>query len=777
MQDVLMQRQATSQRATQVISATRLHFPADKSIIPQVTVGHLQTYAASIRELGIPCAVAVNTLQSDVERVMRETAPDIDMTVLHVPVWGAFVPALNTLLGEAQRRGARYILYQSLEVICSSPVLTRLLQHLTSDVLVVGPVLEGHTFSPGQQPLNGRTSPWNTLAVWSTRKLALTGFLSIADGLPQTASRLSRQVSGEDTALDSDTDFDIEEPKMGTEDWWNAQAGGQRGMARQPTETMGVPAGVEEVTAIAILQHLLGDCQARAVLLQLPDELKQQVSWKTDWGNDLRRKHWHEHKMASKVARPAAQIRQLFGSRATWKPSLGMPLLRRSNAVGSDTEGETKEETPELHFGVVLHFGESIRPPWQVECICLAAFALFFASFSSVFAAAFETINRYTNANVTMYLLAYEGILIGGIYIPMPLSLRLVRGLVSRGAGHINGLAFFLFAVLASNTLLVVSELIDNTGPLCDAVINLLSRLICGLGSGVLFQARFVLASLSTHDHHVDLQNRMFLASDFGLVIGALLPYISASLAGRDELPASMPELSPSLLLIALSLTLLFGLLLAFPRSLHKLPRSVRFPEGAFQSDDKKGSMESWQRQLLLFSGTARVFVQSAAVLALALEMRSAGMVRYFRQTKAVAGICMLPVTFTLGARILSARMPSFCRCGRAVAIFIASTVLIASQCAQFFNVEQSQPEYRLIVAYGELGSILVALAMATPQSVSRLYQSPDAEGTLVSLEWLKAYIGRLIGPVVALAIYICLGHDALVAVLCAGTILVALSA
>lgn len=341
--EVLLKRQATCQRATQVISATRLHFPADKSVIPQVTVGHLQTYAASIKELDIPCAVAVNSLQADVERIMRETAPEIDLKVLHVPVWGAFVPALNTLLGEAQRRGARYILYQSLEVICSRPVLTRLLQHHTLDVLVVGPVLEGHTYTPGPQPLNGRTSPWNTLALWSTRKLALTGFLSIADGLPKTATRLSRQVSGEDATQDSDSDFDLEEPKMGTEDWWNAPASGSLGFGRQMSEALGVPAGVEEVTAIAILQHLTGDSQARAVLLQLPDELQQQVSWKADWGNDVRRKQWHEYKMASKVARPAAQIRQLFRGKSAWWPSFGMPLLRPSSSpVASDTEADRK---------------------------------------------------------------------------------------------------------------------------------------------------------------------------------------------------------------------------------------------------------------------------------------------------------------------------------------------------------------------------------------------------------------------------------------------------
>merc|ERR1719150_2126816 len=76
----------------------------------------------------------------------------------------------------------------------------------------------------------------------------------------------------------------------------------------------GTPAGVEEVTAIALLQHLLGDGHARAILVQLPEELNNLVSWNTNWGGDLKRNQWHEYKMASKVSRPAAQIKKLFYS-------------------------------------------------------------------------------------------------------------------------------------------------------------------------------------------------------------------------------------------------------------------------------------------------------------------------------------------------------------------------------------------------------------------------------------------------------------------------------
>eukprot|EP00425_Heterocapsa_triquetra_P014187 CAMPEP_0195136148 /NCGR_PEP_ID=MMETSP0448-20130528/153729_1 /TAXON_ID=66468 /ORGANISM="Heterocapsa triquestra, Strain CCMP 448" /LENGTH=128 /DNA_ID=CAMNT_0040174319 /DNA_START=33 /DNA_END=416 /DNA_ORIENTATION=+ len=73
-----------------------------------------------------------------------------------------------------------------------------------------------------------------------------------------------------------------------------------------------VPAGVEEVTAIALLQHLRGPERARAVLLRLPPELRGDMSWQADWGDDEGRRQWHEQKMQSKVSRPRAQLKSLF---------------------------------------------------------------------------------------------------------------------------------------------------------------------------------------------------------------------------------------------------------------------------------------------------------------------------------------------------------------------------------------------------------------------------------------------------------------------------------
>merc|ERR1719498_1940079 len=65
-----------------------------------------------------------------------------------------------------------------------------------------------------------------------------------------------------------------------------------------------------------------------------------------------------------------------------------------------------------------------------------------------------------------------------------------------------------------------------------------------------------------------------------------------------------------------------------------------------------------------------------------------------------------------------------------------------------------------------ELGGLVVTLAVATPFNASRLYQLPDAEGAIVLLEWMKAYIGRIIGPLTAVVVYTHLGYGALLGLL-----------
>jgi hypothetical protein len=198
-------------------------------------------------------------------------ASTASLEVLPVCPWGRFVPALNALvLHAASAHRAKRILFVSAETTAPKSSIDALLSEMKKEdgsddesVLVAGARLAGHDYRAAQAdtaslvvPLNGRTSPWNTLAVWNLKKLAITGFQLVSDAL-------------------------ITDDDKNREPWY---------------------AGIEEVVAIALLQTLLGRDQARAKLVHVPG-----ITWDQTF-DDPERKKWHEYKMESKATRAAHQL-------------------------------------------------------------------------------------------------------------------------------------------------------------------------------------------------------------------------------------------------------------------------------------------------------------------------------------------------------------------------------------------------------------------------------------------------------------------------------------
>lgn len=199
--------------------------------------------------------------------------------VLPITPWGKFVPALNAIISwSARQNNAQYLLLVSAEVKMTSDAMDALKSEMDVDTtLVVGAVLQGHQHSNNTADdndgssssgkdgttveLTGRTTPWNTLALWNLPKLALTGFLQVSEGL-------------------------------------HPDEDGTDGAAN---------AGVEEVCTIATLQKLLPSDTAQAKLLPIDG-----VQWGQDFGDDEGRKEWHERKMMSKVTRAKRQL-ELMG--------------------------------------------------------------------------------------------------------------------------------------------------------------------------------------------------------------------------------------------------------------------------------------------------------------------------------------------------------------------------------------------------------------------------------------------------------------------------------
>lgn len=213
--------------------------------------------------------------------------PNVTLHVLPVTPWGKFVPALNAIIAFAattttstttssQKATANSILFVSAETtLASKTALQSLLSHMDLETtLVVGARLPGHDYhgtsaapaaaddntkSDVVVPLNGRTTPWNTLAVWNLRKLALTGFVQVSEGILT------------------------------------------HGQPNEPSQ------GVEEVMAISLLQHIFGVEQAQAKLVQLATDDSGGVLWEETF-TDPQRQQWHDAKMKSKLERAARQV-------------------------------------------------------------------------------------------------------------------------------------------------------------------------------------------------------------------------------------------------------------------------------------------------------------------------------------------------------------------------------------------------------------------------------------------------------------------------------------
>jgi pyrrolidone-carboxylate peptidase len=240
-----------------------------ESVRPSDIVGVIAVDAEQ-RIAGYDLVESVRQLCAEAAASDSFTAADPDgrreIHVLPVQPWGNFTPALNALIlwaGE-ETQSASQILFVSAETTAAplEATLAVLQSHLAEDTLVVGAVLPGHDHHVPDgigtsqrsvsRELSGRTTPWNTLALWDLAKLSLTGFQLVSDGLGDSA-------------------------KMG---------------------------GVEEAAVIALQQSLFPG-QRKAKLVPVDG-----IRWEQDF-TDPARREWHEHKMQSKVERAAFQLERL----------------------------------------------------------------------------------------------------------------------------------------------------------------------------------------------------------------------------------------------------------------------------------------------------------------------------------------------------------------------------------------------------------------------------------------------------------------------------------
>jgi hypothetical protein len=285
---LIMEQKSIQKENFNLVFATRIHLgqqavptPQDQlnqNVLSFLTLaqssGALRSAIAVDAAEKIPGYDLVDAVQKAVTNAHSVLEKSFDEShicnVIPTTPWGQFIPALNALVRWAcvSCPGAERIAFLSLETHATSDAIINLCQHvILSDTLVAGACLPGHehydssTFTTDGivVELTGRTSPWNTLAVWNLKPLAVTGFLLLADGL-------------------------------------HTQEDGSPGAA-----------GIEEFSTILIHQKISsGPCKAKLVKM-----ITQGLNWEENF-QDEERKKWHEFKMQTKFTR-AEQHRKILG--------------------------------------------------------------------------------------------------------------------------------------------------------------------------------------------------------------------------------------------------------------------------------------------------------------------------------------------------------------------------------------------------------------------------------------------------------------------------------
>jgi hypothetical protein len=182
-----------------------------------------------------------------------------NLTVIKVEPW-LFVQPMNAIVDAAANRGMKYLMSYSSDVTITEKGIQVLMNHMADDTLCVGAMLkESHDFVPTDGPFEatGKTVPWNTCCLWNMERFSLVGFPLVGD---------------------APFDYTRERAK----------------------------AGIEEISAIALMQNLYGVEQNKAKLVDVPEP---EVLWKRCDDPDQKKKH--EEKIASKDKRAAEQLRRL----------------------------------------------------------------------------------------------------------------------------------------------------------------------------------------------------------------------------------------------------------------------------------------------------------------------------------------------------------------------------------------------------------------------------------------------------------------------------------
>ena len=312
-----------------------------------------------------------------------------------------------------------------------------------------------------------------------------------------------------------------------------------------------VPAGVEEVTAVAVIQLLRPSLEAKLVRLP-PDST---LNWKTEWQDDERKK-WHDYKMATKVARPQAQL-----------AALGI-----------------EENFNGLKAGKVLHYDHSIEPTKIIvgTCLCLLftvnlnAFALASELFTDRASLPFRILPGQCSYLQFLDSTVFGAIVTDIVVLLSPVSLWLCQRLV-HSVSHKFALMLMLSILCFSNMLYCAAVFFDLP---CLGILLLFTRFLQGLANGSFFLVRHILSELTTINVRERYMVLTFAASDLGIALapGIITWWVHwwAPIVTRAGVSLPGTGMLPCQHVAAVALIQLFVCWRFFPNRLHLLPPVVQ---------------------------------------------------------------------------------------------------------------------------------------------------------------------------------------------------------
>lgn len=161
------------------IVATRLHTSNERIMIDNDKLRHWCEHALAYCDLLV--IVVDEAYDRSCGSMLESFGERIRIFFIHP--WISYTQPLNMLVEKSLALGAGRIIFQSVEVEVEPEDIQKLYDHMDDQTLVVGAKLHNdHGAVPGEQTIDGWSTPWNTLAVWNLNKLGLTGFLTISSG-------------------------------------------------------------------------------------------------------------------------------------------------------------------------------------------------------------------------------------------------------------------------------------------------------------------------------------------------------------------------------------------------------------------------------------------------------------------------------------------------------------------------------------------------------------------------------------------------------------------